>query len=86
MRGILANVVLLMIFALIVRIILDWVQVPAGHPVGRLRSMLASVTDPLLLPLRRLIPPVRMGAVALDVSVIVLLVALNILLGVLRSG
>lgn len=86
MRGILANVVLLMIFALIVRIILDWVQVPAGHPVGRLRSMLASVTDPLLLPLRRLIPPVRLGAVALDVSVIVLLVALNILLGVLRSG
>jgi YggT family protein len=85
-RGILANVVLLMIFALIVRIILDWVQVPAGHPVGRLRSMLASVTDPLLLPLRRLIPPVRLGAVALDVSVIVLLVALNILLGVLRSG
>jgi len=85
-RGILANVVLLMIFALIVRIILDWVQVPAGHPVGRLRSMLASVTDPLLLPLRRLIPPVRMGAVALDVSVIVLLVALNILLGVLRNG
>ena len=47
MRGILANVVLLLIFALIVRIILDWVQVPAGHPVGRLRSMLASVTDPL---------------------------------------
>lgn len=86
MRGILANIVLLMIFALIVRIILDWVQVPAGHPVGRLRSMLASVTDPLLLPLRRLIPPVRLGAVALDVSVIVLLVALNILLGVLRSG
>jgi len=85
-RGILANVVLLMIFALIVRIILDWVQVPAGHPVGRLRSMLASVTDPLLLPLRRLIPPVRLGAVALDISVIVLLVALNILLGVLRSG
>lgn len=86
MRGILATLVLVVIFALIVRIILDWVQVPAGHPVGRLRATLASVTDPLLLPLRRLIPPVRMGAVALDVSVIVLLVALNILYGVLRGG
>ncbi len=86
MRLLLANLVLLLIFALIVRIILDWVQVPAGHPVGRLRSALASVTDPLLLPLRRLIPPVRLGAVALDVSVIVLLVALNILYGVLRGS
>ncbi len=85
MRDLLATLVLLLIFALIVRIILDWVQVPAGHPVGRLRSVLASATDPLLLPLRRLIPPVRLGAVALDVSVIVLLVALNILYGALRS-
>ena len=86
MRDILAFIVLVVIFALIIRIILDWVQVPAGHPVGRLRTSLASLTDPLLLPLRRLIPPLRLGAVALDVSVIVLLVALNILYGVLSSG
>ncbi|MDH3606470.1 MAG: YggT family protein [Acidimicrobiia bacterium] len=85
MKSILATLVLVLIFALIVRIILDWVQVPAGHPVGRLRTALASVTDPLLVPLRRLIPPVRLGAVALDVSVIVLLVGLNILYSVLAS-
>jgi YggT family protein len=85
MTGILANIVLAVIFALIVRIILDWVQVPAGHPVGRLRNALAAVTDPMLVPLRRVIPPVRLGAVALDVSVIVLLVALQILYGVLRG-
>ena len=85
MRGILATLVLVLIFALIVRIILDWVQVPAGHPVGRLRSTLASFTDPLLTPLRRVIPPVRLGGVALDVSVIVLLVGLNILYGVLAG-
>jgi len=84
-KSILATLVLVLIFALIVRIILDWVQVPAGHPVGRLRTALASVTDPLLVPLRRLIPPVRLGAVALDVSVIVLLVGLNILYSVLAS-
>ncbi len=83
MKGILATAVLLLMFALIIRIILDWVQVPAGHPVGRLRSALAAATDPMLLPLRRLIPPVRLGAVALDISVIVLLVALRILYGAL---
>ena len=71
------------IAALIIRIILDWVQVPASHPVGRARSSLAAVTDPVLQPLRRLIPPVRMGGVALDVSVIVLIVGLNIFAGVI---
>ena len=66
------------IAALIIRIILDWVQVPASHPVGRARTSLASVTDPVLQPLRRVIPPIRMGAVALDVSVIVLIIGLQI--------
>lgn len=68
---------------LIIRIILEWIQVPASHPVGRLRSSLAGITDPVLMPLRRLIPPVRLGSIALDVSIIVLLVGLNILQSVL---
>ncbi len=71
------------IAALIIRIILDWVQVPASHPVGRARSSLAAVTDPVLMPLRKVIPPIRMGAVALDVSVIVLIVGLNIIQAVI---
>ncbi len=78
MTGILCFVIYGFIAALIIRIILDWVQVPASHPVGRARTSLASVTDPVLLPLRRVIPPIRMGAVALDVSVIVLIIGLNI--------
>ncbi len=78
MTGILCLLIYAFIAALIIRIILDWVQVPASHPVGRARSSLAKVTDPVLLPLRRVIPPIRMGAVALDVSVMVLLFGLFI--------
>ena len=83
MTGILCLLIWAFIAALIIRIILDWVQVPASHPVGRARSSLAAVTDPVLLPLRRVIPPIRMGAVALDVSVIVLIIGLQIVAGVL---
>ncbi|MEE9228320.1 MAG: YggT family protein [Acidimicrobiia bacterium] len=78
MTGILCLLIWAFIAALIIRIILDWVQVPASHLVGRARSSLAKVTDPVLLPLRRVIPPIRMGAVALDVSVMVLLFGLFI--------
>lgn len=41
------------------------------------------VTDPVLLPLRRLLPAVRMGHMALDLSPIVAFFGLSILMGLL---
>lgn len=38
------------------------------------------VTDPPVKALRRLIPPVRMGGVALDVSVLVLFILIQVLI------
>lgn len=56
---------------LLVRIILSWVpSLPA--PLEPLARFLRAVTDPILLPLRRMIPPVRVGAGALDLSPMVL--------------
>ncbi len=52
------------------RILLDWVRVPGEHPVGKVRSALATIVDPILIPLRRIIPPVRMGGAALDLSAV----------------
>ena len=72
---------LIQLYTLVVfaRILLDWIRVPGEHPVGRARSVLAKVVDPVLIPLRRIIPPVRMGGAALDLSPLVLLVGLSIL-------
>jgi len=61
------------------RIILSFFEVPSDHPVGRIRSVLASLTDPVLIPLRRVIPPVRMGPAALDLSPLVVLLGLSLL-------
>ena len=61
------------------RIILSFFEVPSDHPVGRIRSVLASLTDPVLIPLRRMIPPVRMGPAALDLSPLVVLLGLSLL-------
>jgi YggT family protein len=60
-------------------IILSWIQVPYDHPLGQLRRILSKVIDPIVIPLRRAIPPIRLGAVALDVSVIVIFIAIRIL-------
>lgn len=72
---------LIQLYTLVVfgRILLEWVRVPSEHPVGKVRSLLAVIVDPVLIPLRRIIPPVRMGGAALDLSPLVLLVGLSIL-------
>ena len=41
--------------------------------------VLEAVTDPVLRPLRGLLPPVRMGAVAMDFSPILAFVVIGIL-------
>ena len=63
---------------LIVRIVLSWVpSVP--EPVQPIARGVRAVTDPLLIPLRGVVPSIRMGAMALDVSPILLFVAIVIL-------
>jgi YggT family protein len=72
-------------YALVVfaRVALEWVPVGDEHPVGKIRGVLRLVTQPLLGPLRALIPPVRLGSVAVDLSPLVLILALNLLAQVL---
>lgn len=71
----------LYIFVLFGRIILSFFEVPSDHAVARIRAVLASLTDPVLIPLRRVIPPVRMGPAALDLSPLVVLLGLSLLQG-----
>lgn len=61
------------------RIILEYVPVSYDHPVAKVRSGFRAVTEPVLAPIRALLPPVRLGGVALDLSPLVLLVGLNVL-------
>lgn len=72
------------ILILIARFILDWVQVLARswRPRGFmlvLCEIIYSATDPPLRVVRRAIPPMRMGTVALDLSPMILLIGLYLL-------
>lgn len=72
------------ILILIARFILDWVQLLARswHPRGIALvfcEIIYSATDPPLRVVRRAIPPMRLGAVALDLSPMILLIGLYLL-------
>jgi YggT family protein len=81
---IIAFVLWICLILLIARIVLDWVQMlarswqPRG-PVLVLCEVIYTITDPPLRAIRRVLPPLRLGMVALDLSPLVLFVLIYIL-------
>ena len=79
--GSILYVVLWIFIALLwIRFVVDWVQVFARSwtPLGPLLVVLEvvySATDPPIKALRRVIPPLRIGSIALDLSFLIVLVA-----------
>jgi len=51
-----------------------------------IRVFLDSITEPVLGPLRRAIPPLGIGGMALDLSPLILIIGLQVLLGVVGCG
>jgi YggT family protein len=69
---------------LLIRVLSSWFPVPPSGPVRTIISWTYTLTEPVLRPLRGLIPPVRMGAVGLDLSAMILFIAIGILLQVVH--
>ncbi|GAA1448867.1 YggT family protein [Mycobacterium cookii] len=89
--GLTLYVALYLFIALLwIRFIVDWVQVFARQwePRGPLLVALEGVysaTDPPIMALRRVVPPLRIGSVALDLSFILVLVTAWLLLRVVAT-
>ena len=87
LREVLHYVLTIYLVILIGRMIFGWVQVFARewHPSGILLVVAEGIftaTDPPLKFLRRFIPPLRLGMVAMDLSFMVLFIVVLILLEV----
>lgn len=70
-------------YAVFAWVILSWIRVSSTHPVGRIQLFLDRIIYPVILPIRRVIPPIRLGGGALDLSPIVLLLAIRILINII---
>ena len=86
----LATIVQIFIYALLGRLIFDYIQMfsrtwrPRG-PVLYLVEGIYTLTDVPVKFVGRFVPPLRLGAISLDMSFIVLFFAAKILLGVIGS-
>jgi YggT family protein len=73
----------LWMLAVFVRIVLSWFPAPSGGAVASVANALGAVTDPVLNPVRAMLPPVRMGGMGLDLSPMVVLLVGSLLLRVI---
>ncbi len=81
---------LVFLLLLVFRLIMEYVFMLARsyRPTGLVAAALElaySVTDPPLNALRRVIPPLRIGQVSLDLGFIILFIVVRILLGVVGA-
>ena len=79
--SLLSLVLLLFLIALVVRAVLDWTSVLAsgGRGLARVRDISQRVTEPVIGPVRRVLPPVRVGDLRIDVAFTVVFVVTVIL-------
>lgn len=88
-KGLLYLVVFIFFIALMVRLIFDWIQVfsrdwrPHGVVLVAAETVYTA-TDPPLKALRRVLPPLRLGGIQLDLAFTVVLLVVVILLSVLQ--
>jgi YggT family protein len=61
------------------RILMSWIRIEPGTPVASIYSVVVNITEPVLGPLRRAIPPMRMGMGALDLSPIIVFIGIMII-------
>jgi YggT family protein len=83
--GVLILILQIYFYAVLAWVILSWIPTSSEHPLGRVNVFLDRIIYPVILPLRRVIPPLRLGGGMLDLSPIVLLIGLQLLMGLVRG-
>lgn len=86
-RDVLHLVLYVYFLILIGRLVLDWIQVFARQwrPSGVIlvvAEAIFTLTDPPLKAIRRVVKPIRLGGVAIDLAFLLLILAVSVLLNI----
>lgn len=66
-------------WVVLIWVVLSWIPATEGHPLRSAKDFLDRVLKPVIRPIRNVLPPVRLGAVGVDLSPVVLFVGITIL-------
>ena len=64
----------------ILSLVIAYARLSWDSPVIKVQRVLTSIVDPVLRPIRRVIPVARVGNVGLDLSVLILFLVIQVIL------
>jgi YggT family protein len=76
---IICTLLFLYLLAIFVRIILSWFPIAPGGATEGVASFFYVITEPVMAPVRKLLPPLRLGGMGLDLSPIIVLFGIQII-------
>lgn len=68
------------VLVIIAQILFSFFPVQPGSQLHRVTMFLTRLTDPVFVPLRRIIPPISFGGSALDLSPLIVLLVIQVFL------
>ena len=85
----LGTLLLLFQLVLLARVVVDWIAVLSSGPEPgwrrTARRITHGATEPVLAPVRRILPPIRAGTVAIDLAMVVVFLATVLLREIVLS-
>jgi len=64
---------------ILIRVVLSYFPSPSSQLVRSFERSIYALTEPVLAPLRRVLPPMRLGGMAMDLSPMIVVIVLGIL-------
>ena len=80
---IVCNLLQIYLLIVLVRIVMSWFPLQRGGVAEQITGVLGGLTEPVLGPLRSVLPSVPMGGMRLDLSPLVLILGISVLQGIL---
>ena len=78
MPGVLCQLLLLYLLAVFGRVLLSWFPLNPHGAMATVAGFLFTVTDPVMKPVRRMLPAARFGGMALDFSPLIVIFGIGI--------
>ena len=83
MLALIGDLLYLFLLVLLAYSILSWLTASGrlnyDSPVFKIQGVLSRICEPVLRPVRKLIPPVQVGGVGLDLSVLIVFLVISVL-------
>ena len=80
LRTIIGGILQFYVVIILARVLLSWFPISFDSPMVPVVRLLDALTNPILGPIRRALPPARLGGAALDLSPLIVIVVIQVIL------